>query len=163
MVRVLLVEDDDLVRDMLREELSDLGHAVDCATSKAEAEALLRVRSHDLLFCDLVLPDGKGRELASRALEYGIRPILMTGHQDVSDEMLFAGVLHLTKPFSLETLRDILTKYLGEDAPRGSLSTARRGRKHAVPAATEAHAGHEASAQQPGLARPSTSRRHKQP
>jgi DNA-binding NtrC family response regulator len=149
MARVLLIEDDDLVRDLLCEELYELGHQVDCAGTKDEAEALLRVRSHDLVFCDMVLPDGSGRELAKRAFDYGIRPVLMTGHQDVSDEMLFAGVLHLTKPFSLETLRDVLNKYLGDDTRSERLSTAASGRKRQIPAATVAHADSDENPEDP--------------
>lgn len=114
MTRLLLVEDDDLVRELLTQELSALGYETDSAKTQAEAERLLGIRSHDLIFCDLVLPDGRGSDVARLAKEFGIPAILMTGYQEVSEEMLFAGVLHLSKPFSVGTLRAVLEHHLGE-------------------------------------------------
>jgi len=86
MARVLLVEDEMLVRELAFEDLSDAGHEVTVAGSGDEALATLRDdQGFDVLFTDIRMP-GKidGWQLAdeARALIPGIRIVFATGLND---------------------------------------------------------------------------------
>ncbi|MBN1240364.1 MAG: PAS domain-containing protein [Gammaproteobacteria bacterium] len=74
--KVLLVEDDELVRRYASEQLAGLGYAVLEAASGPEAVELVRRHSDiDLLFTDVVMPGGmSGREVAAAAL--ALRPTM---------------------------------------------------------------------------------------
>jgi CheY-like chemotaxis protein len=67
---ILLVEDDPGVRTYATEVLEDLGYLIFAASSGAEALELARGHKFDLLFTDVVLPDGKsGRDVANALAE----------------------------------------------------------------------------------------------
>lgn len=61
---VLLVEDDDLIRAQVRDQLTDLGHAVIEASSLAEARALTDLPGIGVILSDIQLGDGLGSDLA---------------------------------------------------------------------------------------------------
>ncbi len=61
--RVLLIEDDDLFREMLADLLKEMGHRVETAASVAQGGAKAAEDSWDLVLVDLRLPDGSGLEL----------------------------------------------------------------------------------------------------
>jgi CheY-like chemotaxis protein len=65
---ILVVDDQENVRALLRRQLSDFGHTVLEAGDGAEALHLVRRRNGavDLILCDLVMPQMNGTELASR-------------------------------------------------------------------------------------------------
>ena len=80
MANILFVDDDPdfiaAVRPLLRNE----GHTVEVAGSCEDARTLLDRQRFDLLFADLLLPDGSGIQLAS---DDGPRTIIITGHPSV--------------------------------------------------------------------------------
>jgi len=78
MARVLLVEDHDLVRRFLCEAIRQAGHDAECVGSKAEADKALAPGSHDLVFSDVLLPDGSGHDVAAKAESIGIKTVLVT-------------------------------------------------------------------------------------
>ena len=59
---VLVVEDDPAMRDLLTEELSDAGFAVEAAPTAAAGLELARVTRFDLIFTDLRMPEMDGFE-----------------------------------------------------------------------------------------------------
>ena len=65
-MRLLLVEDDDLLADSLSEVLEDEGYRVDVAGLMREAEALMASEEYSLVILDLGLPDGSGLDLLGR-------------------------------------------------------------------------------------------------
>jgi len=114
--RLLVVEDEDPVREGLVELAEALGHRVDAAPSTAVARRLAAVHEHDLLLTDLQLTDGSGLELAKELL--GRRPhlavVLMSGY---TEEAALAGaddlgIRFLEKPFGLARLREELAAAL---------------------------------------------------
>jgi DNA-binding response OmpR family regulator len=108
--RVLLVDDESRLTDLLRLELDVEGYAVDVAADGASA--LIKTRQEpapNLIVLDWNLPDFTGIDICQRIRTSGITtPILMlTGHDDIADRVkaLDAGVDdYLTKPFSIEEL-----------------------------------------------------------
>jgi DNA-binding response OmpR family regulator len=106
--KLLIVEDDKRLSDMLCQELGYEGHDV-VAVHKG-AEALLRATSEtfDLIVLDLNLPDMDGLEVAERLHGSISSSILMlTARADLASRVagLYAGASdYMTKPFSLQEL-----------------------------------------------------------
>jgi CheY-like chemotaxis protein len=104
--KILVVEDDDLVRAHLVRLLRDLGYNVVQSEDGAKAlDVLHRQHDIDLVLTDIVMPGGiNGRELAERArvLRPDLRVLFTTGYTD--DEIINAGILYseadlLRKPY----------------------------------------------------------------
>jgi CheY-like chemotaxis protein len=116
---VLLAEDEDAVRRLVREMLERLGYTVLEAGSGVEALELCREHpgSIDLLLTDLVMPRMGGRQLAQRAAELRPRmPVLyMSGYTDdalTEGCPLDEGAAFLQKPFTLPALARLLRQLL---------------------------------------------------
>ncbi|HLS98506.1 MAG TPA: PAS domain S-box protein [Porticoccaceae bacterium] len=118
---ILLVEDDDLVRDYAAEQLSSAGYRVLQAANGPEALAVLRGRDDiDLLFTDVVMPGGmSGRVLADQALALrpGLKVLYTSGYTEnaiVHQGRLDPGVRLLNKPYRrgalLEKVRQVLAE-----------------------------------------------------
>ncbi len=101
---ILLVEDEQLLRDTTAEALRDLGYTVNDAANAEQALALLRAR-HDigLLISDIVMPGMNGRELAKKALELNaeLRVILISGFDKIQVD---GDTSVLRKPFGMAEL-----------------------------------------------------------
>lgn len=109
-MRVLLVEDDELLGDAVKTHVHRQGHAVDWALSRQTAEESLAVTPYDLVLLDLRLPDGSGLDVlkAIRARRDETPVIIMTAHDQVSDRIagLNAGADdYLVKPVDLGELQ----------------------------------------------------------
>lgn len=105
--RILVVEDEKLVRQLLALNLSHAGYAVTAVSTWAEGDEALRSGQFDLAVLDLMLPGGEGIALAERARAHGIRcPILvLTARGEVSTKVrgLNAGADdYVTKPFDVQ-------------------------------------------------------------
>lgn len=104
--KVLVVEDDEQVRELSAAGLRELGYQVLEAANGAEAVALLDAGAEaDLLFTDMVMPEMGGDALAreARARRPGLKLLFTTGYsRDVVDGAV-AGAL-LQKPFTLAEL-----------------------------------------------------------
>jgi PAS domain S-box-containing protein len=119
--RVLVVEDDDLVRGHVTAQLAELGYQVFEASSGPDA--LRNLDEHpeiDLLFTDIVMPGGlNGHELAHRARERlpGLPVLFTSGYTENvigCDGSLEPGVQLLNKPYSRMQLAHKLREALLE-------------------------------------------------
>jgi len=109
--RILLVEDDAMVRDMVAMQLASLGYRVVSAVNGPQAlEVLKREDGFDLLFTDIIMPGGlNGRQLADEARKLcpGLRIIFTSGYAENDagrDGQLDQGVHLLNKPYRREDL-----------------------------------------------------------
>ncbi|MBN2498530.1 MAG: PAS domain S-box protein [Deltaproteobacteria bacterium] len=112
--KALLVEDEPLVREIVRVMLDSLGYTVSTASSVGRAleQSRLNREDIDLLLTDLVLTDSNGRQLAEQLLTErpATRVLFMTGHSDDSIARLYPTIEAplLRKPFSKEELYSAL-------------------------------------------------------
>ncbi|TBN10753.1 response regulator transcription factor [Agrobacterium cavarae] len=125
-MRVLLVEDDHVLGEALRDHVAAAGHAVDWFKTLGEAMAATETVSYGLILLDLRLPDGEGLGLlrALRKANNAVPVIILTAHDQVSDriEGLNAGADdYLVKPFNLGELTArmlaVSRRYEGRSTP----------------------------------------------
>jgi len=106
--RILVVEDDAKIADLLRRGLAFEGYAVDAAADGEAALGLARDRAPDLVILDLMLPGMNGMEVCRRLRAGSDVPILMlTAKGAVADRVkgLDSGADdYLVKPFAFEEL-----------------------------------------------------------
>ena len=108
MLRILLAEDDQVMREYLTRALQRSGYAVTAVDRGTAAIPLLETETCDLLLTDIVMPEMDGIELAQRAGELckNLRVMFITGFAAVT---LKAGKTMpqarvLSKPFHLRDL-----------------------------------------------------------
>jgi len=117
--RILLVDDEDAVREVLRDELEDAGFEVEDAPGARLALAAMETASFDLLVTDLSMPglDGLSLIRAAQNRQPGLPAILLTGYigdaaalaiRDVSDR----SVRLLSKPITGAELVDEIARLL---------------------------------------------------
>ncbi|MGH6956897.1 MAG: response regulator, partial [Caulobacteraceae bacterium] len=123
--RVLLVEDDDRVAELVGEMLGELGYETARAASADEALGALRKEPlFDVVFSDMVMPgEMSGLDLARRiAAERPDLPILLTtGYSAAAAEAAAEGLRLLVKPYRIEALSEQLQAALRERRQSGSL------------------------------------------
>jgi len=108
-MRLLVVEDDRALGEVLRRGLVEDGHAVDLVGTLAEADEAVFVDDYDLIVLDLGLPDGDGAEFCRRlrSLENHTKVLMLTARDALTDKVsgLDAGADdYLTKPFQFPEL-----------------------------------------------------------
>jgi two-component system OmpR family response regulator len=85
-MRVLVVEDDPRMADLLRRGLTRLGMLVDVATTGGDALWMAPTTAYDVIVLDVGLPDVDGFEVAERLKELPDRPaVVLTSSRDASD------------------------------------------------------------------------------
>ena len=108
-MRVLVVEDETKMRDVLKRGLEGAGYAVEAAADGAEGLSCVERGGHDVIVLDIMLPDMDGFELCRRLRSAEVwTPVLMlTARGDVEDRIagLDAGADdYLVKPFAFGEL-----------------------------------------------------------
>jgi DNA-binding response OmpR family regulator len=108
-MRILIVEDDELLGESIKKSLSYQGYAVDWGTRGDAALRLMKLEKYDLLILDNRLPDMEGIEIIKYIRKQGDRiPLLMLTACDEVDQKiagLDAGADdYLTKPFDMNEL-----------------------------------------------------------
>jgi len=116
--RILLVDDEDLVRSGTAEMLSDLGYSVLEASSGAEALRLLRSGEPvDLMITDYLMPGMNGVQLVEQArpLAPSMQILLITGYSTIA-EGPGAAIPRLAKPFRQSELSRVIADMLARDS-----------------------------------------------
>jgi len=108
---ILLVEDEESVRSLVRDFLTSSGHKVVEAQDGAEAIRIVEAQKEaiQLLVTDVVMPKMSGRELANALKERlpNLKILFISGYTDdavVRHGVLEGGVAFLQKPFTLRAL-----------------------------------------------------------
>jgi two-component system, OmpR family, response regulator len=133
-LRILLIEDDAVLGEAVRDYVAGLGHAVDWMQTLEDGRTAARTVGYDLILLDLRLPDGRGLTLLTELRRAGAATpvIILTAHDQISDriEGLNSGADdYLVKPFNLGELAArmlaVARRYAGSSRPHleaGSLT-----------------------------------------
>ncbi len=117
--RLLIVDDEASIRDMLAFFFHKKGYEVLTASNFAEGQASSLRSTPDLVLCDIKMPDGNGLDLLRKIkTETPKTPVIMiTAHTSTPDaiEAMKAGAVdYIAKPFNVEELGMIVERALGE-------------------------------------------------
>jgi DNA-binding response OmpR family regulator len=108
-MRLLAVEDEQELSELVKANLGRHGFAVDLAATLADAQACLKTTAYDVILLDLQLPDGDGLELLRTVRDSGrTTPVIaVTARDTVADRVsgLNEGADdYIVKPFALDEL-----------------------------------------------------------
>lgn len=111
--RILVVDDDADLRRMLLHIFTLRGQPPMLAGTASEAQVLIREGTFDLVFLDVILPDGTAADVfrALRAADPGALVVLMTGfpdHPAVAEALALGPVMLMRKPFGVPEVDDVL-------------------------------------------------------
>ncbi len=109
LAKILLVEDEQDVRETIKLQLVDEGHDVTDIETGSQALALVGTSAFDLVLTDVMLPDLNGIELVEQLNKLPVRPVtvVMTGYGSVEmavNAMRAGAFDFLQKPFSVDLL-----------------------------------------------------------
>ena len=115
--RVLVIEDDETVRDVLRTFLKDKGFEVTVAVSGEAGLEMLRSEKFDIIITDLIMPGISGMDVLKEVIAAKLNtPVLVMtafGSVQTAVEAIRIGAFdYLTKPFNLDELMIVLDKAL---------------------------------------------------
>jgi DNA-binding response OmpR family regulator len=108
-MKLLIVEDEARMADLLRKGLTEEGHNAMCAFDGAEGLEMAKAYEFDIIILDVMMPKLSGYELAKRLRAEKIRtPILMLTAKDAVPDIVRGLDLgaddYMTKPFSFDEL-----------------------------------------------------------
>jgi len=108
-MKLLIVEDETRMAELLRKGLTEEGHVATCASDGADGLALAKAYEFDVIILDIMLPKLSGYDLAKRLRAEKIRtPILMLTAKDSVPDIVRGLDLgaddYMTKPFSFDEL-----------------------------------------------------------
>ncbi|MGI5500461.1 response regulator transcription factor [Lentzea sp. CA-135723] len=120
--RLLVVEDEPSIRELLCASLRFAGFTVASAATGSEALTAARSDLPDLVLLDVMLPDRDGFEVVRRLRSDGVRvPVLYLTARDSPDDrvtgLTIGGDGYITKPFSLEEVIARVTAVLRRTRP----------------------------------------------
>ncbi|MGH9374426.1 MAG: response regulator [Vicinamibacterales bacterium] len=122
MPRILLVEDESSVRQMLMRVLGNQGYELLVASNGSEAVALTdaEVATVDLLISDLIMPGANGADVASRLRarvpHMGVLFMSGSGDHPVLHRVLAGGERFIEKPFSITRFSSVVDEALSAQA-----------------------------------------------
>jgi DNA-binding NtrC family response regulator len=119
MAEILVVDDDDVIRDTLWELLS-LEHACQTADTAEAALAKLEAQTFDVVLTDISMPGLSGKELLTSVLEMhpGTPVIMISGlsDQEQAQSLLSLGAFdYLLKPFRLEVVEESVRRAINRN------------------------------------------------
>lgn len=108
MNKILIVEDDDTIHDMVKEYLNKRGFQCEHAYSGTEALLVQKQEMCDLILMDLMLPGLDGKQALTKIKEeYDVPVIVVSAKNTIEDKVSLLAVGaddYITKPFALEEL-----------------------------------------------------------
>jgi len=123
MTRILVVDDEPQILRALRTSLRGAGYEVDTAETAEQALTQLAVSPPDAVILDLVLPDGRGTDIARELRTWSNVPVIVlsvVGDESEKVAALDAGADdYVTKPFGIDELLARLRAALRRGEPSG--------------------------------------------
>ena len=125
--KILVVDDEHLVRWFIDRTFRRSGHEVITAENVQEALAKLSSEAVDLIITDLRMPGQNGTELIGKADIRGKIPQVIVCSafvtSELKEELDQKGIRVIKKPFMLDELNDAIKSCLGQDVSRSTSGT----------------------------------------
>lgn len=118
MANILIVDDDDAVRGILLDLLSD-EYECNTASTAEEAFQYLEIQSYDAVLTDIAMPGVTGLELLKRIQLKDLEtPVIFisgkNGEQDPEDLIKLGAFAYVRKPFSLDEIEHLVARAVGD-------------------------------------------------
>ena len=128
-IRVLVVDDEQLVRDLLVSYLNSLGFVVETAQDGLEGLEKYTEGEFDLVITDLSMPNMDGIELVKELREADDEAVVLiiTGYPTIGtavEAIKHGAADYLTKPFTLDEVKIRIDKAIGAKLLKGRLKSA---------------------------------------
>ena len=125
MARILVVDDEAAIRDILTRRLTQWGHTVTAANGAEAALDAMSEQPAEIVFCDVIMPLLDGAWLAEQIHERwpGTAIVAVSGAQEMSTVVKMrqhGAVDYVAKPVGREMLRQALDRALASLAPSSS-------------------------------------------
>ncbi len=118
-MRILVVDDEQIIRKLLSEVLLEDEHQVSCALNGKEAVEKVREEKYDLIFSDVHMPEMNGLEAVKiiKMIDKKVVIVMMDSFPDVMSELAQeeGAITCIHKPFELQEIRDIIKKIENKD------------------------------------------------
>ncbi|MES2768643.1 MAG: response regulator [Bdellovibrionota bacterium] len=115
-LKVLLVEDDLMLQEVLKSTLEGFGCTVMCSNNGYEAIQLLKKQTFSVIISDIKMPKMDGISLLETLKTLGINTpvVMMTGYSEYKDDQIAhaGGVVLLEKPFTRAKLKELFDEYM---------------------------------------------------
>ena len=126
MARILVIDDSNVMRTLLREFLESEGHDVDLAVNGEEGIKMALTGDYLMTFCDLHMPRGNGLQVYETVSNQKpqLNFIFTDSMPDASTEQLATSgrFIVLRKPFDLQQLRNVLKTLIPGTVSNGAPS-----------------------------------------
>jgi len=116
--KILIVDDEEAIRDGCRQILSKQGYQVDCAGTAAEGLKLALKDIYDVILLDVRMPKMSGLDILKKLKDeefISARIIVITGYATIPlavEAMRYGAINFLSKPYSAEQLREAVSEAL---------------------------------------------------
>lgn len=126
-MKLLIIEDDPSLRELIGRALSEEGYVVETASSFVEADARIAGYSYDCILLDIMLPGGSGLQLLDHIRRQQKREnVIIISAKDSLDDKIY-GLEHgaddyLAKPFHMAELKARIRSVLRRGRTGGNLS-----------------------------------------
>lgn len=122
-LKILIVEDDPIVRIVTNKMIEELGYQSECAINGIQALHLIQQNHYNVIFMDIGLPDIDGITVTEKIRQYErennflpSRIFALTAYSliDIKDKCLMAGMNEVhTKPISPQVLKSLISNSYG--------------------------------------------------
>src|SRR5258708_733864 len=132
--KILVIDDEPGIRDLLTRELSAQGHQVDSATDGRDGLAKIKIKKYQVALCDINMPKLGGLEALAeiRKCDAEIEVIMMTGYATVEtavDAMKQGAYDFVQKPFNLNELLALVEKSIEKSDLKSVVQELREAKK----------------------------------
>ena len=119
--RILIVDDDESIREVLTSILTDEGYIVDAVDTGEKAIKATHEKFYNLALIDIRLPDMEGTKLLTKLKDTipKMRKIIITGYptlQNAIEAVNFGADAYITKPINMEKALRIIHEQLQKQA-----------------------------------------------
>lgn len=124
--RILVVDDEENIRLLYKEELTDAGYEVDTAKDAMDADKKIPIFRPDLITLDIKMPGMDGLEYLRKFREKDKQTpvVLCTAYQDYKkDFKVWASEAYVVKSFNLDHLKATIKEVLEQSAKRKASET----------------------------------------